>query len=166
MIEERALVLAHESGCDPRVTVKTQRLSACQSCQLKSACGQSALAKISGEKSIELVVDNTFDAVPGDVVVIGIPEQGLLKASALMFLMPLLAMVSLASIAQGVLNLSELYVAIVGSAGLVSGFLFARHLAAKWQDSPDFKPVMLGVALKTNAAALCATSEAAVFTPS
>jgi len=155
MIEERALVVAVDGGLPPLARVKTQRVSACQSCQLKSGCGQSSFAKLGGEKSIELILPNTLEVVTGDVVMIGIPENGLLMASVVMFLLPLICMVSLATSAQLIFQLADVYIALVGGVGLLLGFLLARRYSKSRESNPDFSPIMLRFMLKANTEAAC-----------
>lgn len=154
MIQERALVLEREAKDPKQVWVRTQRQSACDSCKLKAGCGQSALSKLSGDKSMELEVTNSFNAQPGDVVILSIPEEGILAASAIMYLLPLIAMVALAMLASS-LGGNELAVVMGGAIGLVLGFSYARHYSHSHKDDPRFSPTMASLALTASADSGC-----------
>lgn len=143
MIEEQALVLSETKH--GYVEVKIHRQSACESCQLKSGCGQSALTKISNRKCIEFSVLNTINAKPGDIVFLSISEQGLLSASLLMFMMPLLMMLGVSIMAKSLLSLSDGMVAISGLLALLCGFAYARFYAQNHLDDERFKPEMVRV---------------------
>lgn len=151
MAEERALVLDVRGD---QAFVQTQRVSACQSCQIKSSCGQSLLSKIGSEKTIEFVVDNSLAAKPGDIVVVTISDQGLLLASSLMFMLPLALMI-LAAMLAGMIGFGEGGSIILGALGLFVGFLFARRYSASMHSDERFKPVMKALALSQPQQASC-----------
>lgn len=137
------------------VWVRTQRQSACDSCKLKSGCGQSVLSKLSSDKSMEFEVKNSFDAKQGDVVVIEIPEDGVLTASFIMYLMPLVAMIGSAAAIGSTID-SELFTILAGLIGLGIGFTLARAYSDKHKDDPRFSPRMAGLALTSPKDASCA----------
>ncbi|MFT5718821.1 MAG: sigma-E factor negative regulatory protein RseC [Oleiphilaceae bacterium] len=143
MIEEQAVVLSNAKH--GYVNVKIHRQSACQSCQLKSGCGQSALTKLSSNKCIEFSVLNTIKAKPGDVVFLAISEQGLLSASLLMFMMPLLVMLGVSVFTSSILAWSDGFVALSGLISLLLGFVYARYYAQNHLDDDRFKPEMVRV---------------------
>jgi sigma-E factor negative regulatory protein RseC len=143
MIEEQALVLS--TAKHGYVNVKIHRQSACESCQLKSGCGQSALTKLSSNKCIEFSVLNTIHAKPGDVVFLAISEQGLLSASLLMFMMPLLVMLGVSVFAKSILAWPDGFVALSGLISLLLGFIYARYYAQNHLDDDRFKPEMVRV---------------------
>jgi len=143
MIEEQALVLSEAKH--GYVNVKIHRQSACESCQLKSGCGQSALTKISSNKCIELSVLNTINAKPGDIVSLSISEQGLLSASLLMFMMPLLAMLGVSVFTKSMLVWPDGAVAVSGLISLLLGFVYARYYAQNHSDDERFRPEMVRV---------------------
>jgi sigma-E factor negative regulatory protein RseC len=141
MIEELALVL-DASGTD-MVRVRTQRHTACESCQMKSGCGQQALVKLTpGKSSLEWSIRNTLDARAGDVVVLQIPETGILGASFLLYLVPLLCMVLAAAAASLGGVTSEGTLTLAALSGLAAGIWFARKQALTRSDNPDYQPRM------------------------
>ncbi len=97
MIEETALVLEVRSQ---QALLQTQRKSACQSCSVKSGCGTSVLAKVVGRRSTQLIVDNTLGVRVGEQVVIAVDEGALVQGSLLVYLMPLIFMMSAGLLAE------------------------------------------------------------------
>lgn len=151
MAIERALVL--EVNGD-QALIQTQRRSACQSCQLENSCGQGLVSKMSSERSMKLWLDNNLGAQTGQTVTIAIPDEGLLQASVLMFVIPLLLMVLVAGFAMQLVG-GDLSAIVGGVIGLLSGFMIARQKSASMQDDARFKPVMESVALLNTDGAAC-----------
>lgn len=146
MIEERALVLSallSESPSSPKlVRVKVQRTSSCESCSLKSGCGQSTLTKMSGDHCLELDVANSLDAKEGDEVMIAIPESGLMSASLRVYFIPLVLML-LGAVIGGVIDDSnETWAGILSILGLVLGFAWARVFSQKQALNENYQPKM------------------------
>ena len=159
MIEERALVVSvslPDAFGKTIATVKTQRESACQSCQLKSGCGQGSLNQMMSGKGVELNVENTFNARQGDVVMLSIPESGLLQAATLMFLFPLLGMSIFALFTSLVFSAGEVMIAVSRLLGLGAGLVFARRSGQSLQGDARFQPSMSGIALTSPVQANCA----------
>ena len=153
MIEERALVLDtsfDSSNISKNIArVKVQRTSSCESCSLKSGCGQSTLTKMSSNHCLELDVENTFNAKSGDEVLIAIPESGLMTASIRIYFMPLLLMV-LGAVIGDLLDsqselMSEFWTMLLALAGLIIGFYWARLFSQKQAYHKDFLPKMTKV---------------------
>jgi len=159
MIEERALVLGLSEKDSSRVHVRTQRQSACDSCQLKNGCGQRAMEKLGGNRSLDFEVARTLPVKPGDVVMVAIPEQGLLTAAAMMYLFPLLTMIGLAALVKSGLGWSDPAAALSGLLGLAVGFLGARRYSIRHDQDERFAPRMTGVALHAQAQMACVPDE-------
>lgn len=151
MAIEKALVLEIKGD---RALVQTQRKSSCQSCQLENSCGQGLLTKVGSERAMELWVDNYLDARPGQIISLSVPDEGLLKASALMFLLPLMFMLAGAGIALSVFS-GDIPSIIGGAIGLFLGFSVARHKSAGMQDDERFQPVMNAVQLDSAEGGAC-----------
>ena len=77
--------------------VKTSRTSACKSCSSRHAC-QSG----SAGKDMEVEAINSADAKVGDRIVLNIKTTTLLKATFLLYIFPVLAMIAGAFIGQAV----------------------------------------------------------------
>lgn len=128
------------------LVIETRRLSACQSCQSSDNCGQRKLAGLFGNKPAFLKIGNPegFAIQPGQTVVIGLNEGAILKSSLLMYLLPLLMLIS-ASLLSSWLFDRELMVILTGLAGLMSGFWLARIISTKLLSNPSYYPVLLRV---------------------
>ena len=113
MIKEQGRVVAVEQD---GVWIETLRRSACSTCVGKSGCGQQLSERhreISRDPSLSYVkVASSCELREGDRVVVGVAESSLLKASFLIYLVPLLLMMvgiwllSLAGAADWVLFLA------------------------------------------------------------
>lgn len=154
MIEERAIILdtgiAVSGGAQAFAKVRVQRTSACETCSLKSGCGQSALSKLSSERCLELDVDNSLGAQIGDEVMIAIPEQGLLNASLRVYLIPLVIMLVAALVADMLFSGQEIWVMLAALVGLLSGFLWARVFSQKNAFNAHFLPKMTRILSSKN----------------
>ena len=90
MIEEQGRVVALEAGA---VWVQTIRQSTCQSCSAKAGCGQGLMQRLGvGQQHgyVRCLTDDASLQVDDDVV-IGVPEDAVVKSSMLVYLLPLLA---------------------------------------------------------------------------
>ncbi len=124
MIEQAAHV---HSIDQTTVWLDTLRLSTCNSCSMKSGCGQRLMNQATDCKRsrIALPVPSTMSLSVGDEVVLGIPQNAFIKASLLTFAMPLVSMLGCALLAQW-LRLSEPVTVIVALLGLGLGLLLLR----------------------------------------
>ena len=77
--------------------VKTTRSSACESCSSRSACHTGG-----GGKEMEVEAINTVNAKVGDRIVLNIKTTSLLKATFLLYVFPILAMIAGALVGQTV----------------------------------------------------------------
>ncbi len=123
MVEESARVLKVEGDV---VWVQAIAKSACGSCQAQKGCGHSLLAK-AGQKQIDLPVDrNGLDVHENDQVIIGVPEQAILRSSLLMYGIPLMAMIGVAMVAS-LLGLEEKLAVLLAFVALVLGFVWVNR---------------------------------------
>jgi len=90
VIEELGVVVSVQ---DDWAEVEGQRRGSCGGCVANGACGTSLIARYLGRKRLLLRAYNSIGAGPGDQVVLGVPEGGLLEASFVAYLVPLLAMI-------------------------------------------------------------------------
>jgi len=119
MVEETAQVIKTEGDT---VWVVAIQKSACGSCEAQKGCGHSLLAKV-GQKQIELpVARNGLHVMVDDMVVIGVPEQAILRSSLLMYGLPLGAMIVVAFFSKW-LALSEGVSVILAFLALLLGFV-------------------------------------------
>lgn len=134
MIEESARVLRVDHDT---VWVEAIRQSACSSCSAQKGCGHSLLAK-AGQQRLEVpVARNGIDVRVDDQVLIGVPEQAVLKSSLLIYGAPLALMIILAMTAHFIFS-SEGITALMAFIGLAGGFAYvnwkSQHLdIGLWQ---------------------------------
>ena len=144
MIEEQAQVVAVK-GKVLLLQAKTQ--SACGSCAVSKGCGTSVLAKVVGRKFTQFQADNSVNADVGDTVVVGIPENALLKGSMVMYVIPILAMLFFALLADYFLAVAlqqrDLMVAAVSIMGLVFGSIVSKGYFSRQSSQHLFAPVVL-----------------------
>jgi sigma-E factor negative regulatory protein RseC len=128
MIEELAVVVKIENH---QVWVESGQNSACGGCQQKASCSTNALGSVFKKKSVP--VDSDIQLKTGDEVMVAIDESLLLRASLLLYLLPLLALFTGAGIADWLLAENAPYADlwIAGSAFL--SFLFSLWLINKAQ---------------------------------
>jgi sigma-E factor negative regulatory protein RseC len=140
MIEETGRVVAIEEGA---VWVETLRKSTCSSCSANAGCGQGLMDKLGvGRQRGFLRVLCDLQLALGDVVVIGIREDLLLRSAVLVYLLPLLGLLGSALLASSV-GLAEGFVILSGLAGLVATWLMVRTVCRRKQDDPALQPVVV-----------------------
>lgn len=133
MIEEQAYVVSL-SGSQARVEIKRQ--SSCNSCSAQSSCGTSSLSKLFGNRPSQFILDlSSYEFTEplkvGDVVMVGLEDLSYLKASLLIYFLPLLFMFGFAIMAEQLFDLSELFVVLFAAFGLWFGFQVANKNAQK-----------------------------------
>lgn len=144
MIEEQAQVIAVKGD---RLILQAQTQSACGSCSASQGCGTSLLSKVIGRKFTRFQAENNVNAMVGDVVVVGIPEDALLKGSLVMYIVPVFAMLIFALLADFFLLAAtqsrDLMIAISAIIGLVFGSLLSRWYFQRRSSIQLFSPVIL-----------------------
>ncbi|GGO73776.1 SoxR reducing system RseC family protein [Bowmanella pacifica] len=91
MIEELGVIKAVDQD---HIWVETQIKTTCGGCSVNQDCGTGAVARGLSPKSQLLIFRCTKPATIGQQVKLGIPEEDLLGASALMYLLPLLVLMA------------------------------------------------------------------------
>jgi len=87
MIEELAVVVKTENH---QIWVESGQNSACGGCLQKASCSTNAIGSVLKRKSVP--VDCDIQLKTGDQVMVAIDERLLLRASLLLYLMPLIAL--------------------------------------------------------------------------
>lgn len=137
--------MIHETGTVISVSgdeawVQTIRESACQSCKARHGCGQKALAGMSGGQSRQIRVTNTLNARPGDQVTVAIEESALLRASLLVYAVPLLLMVIATGLTGLLLPGRDGLAVVAALVGLGIGLWLAGQVSRR--DAGRWQPVM------------------------
>ena len=152
MVEQNATVIALNEG---NAVVETVPESTCNSCSVKAGCGTSVLARSVGQKVIHFEIANTVDARVGDQVVLGLPEDAIVKGSLLMYLLPLVLMFTVALLLDFLLPAEaaarDLKIAGGALLALLASILVDRLFIH--HDSGHYLPVMLRKQLPLNPAA-------------
>lgn len=139
MIEETVTVARTQAGV---AWVATRTRNACSHCETSSHCGTAMVAKLFGEKTNLLQIENSLDARAGEQVVIGISNALLLKASVLAYLLPLIMFIATVGLGQ-VLGLRESVGTLLGFCGLGLGLWIANLITGSLSGRMIYCPVML-----------------------
>ena len=129
MIEESAVVVKIENH---QVWIENGQNSACGGCRQKTSCTGNAIGSLLKKKSVP--VDCDMPLKVGDAVMVAIDESLLLRATLILYLLPLIALFTGAGIADWLLanNARHADLWIAGSA--VASFLLSLWLINKAQD--------------------------------
>ena len=123
MIEELAVVVKIENH---QVWVQSGQNSACGGCRQKASCTTNALGSVLKKKSVP--VDSDIQLKTGDEVMVAIDENLLLRASLLLYLMPLIALFTGAGIADWLLADNFPYADLWIASSALLGFLLSLWL--------------------------------------
>jgi sigma-E factor negative regulatory protein RseC len=145
MIEESARVITCEEGF---AIVETQVKAACGGCKAQSGCSTSILAGLFKRRHNRLKVLNPIQALPGQRVIIGLPEQSLVSISLIAYLLPLFSML------LGAIGFQEAAVywqwrggelasIIGGLSGLTLGLMLLRRFSHHHAQDPSYQAVIL-----------------------
>ncbi len=149
MIEEIGVICALEQHNSQQVVlVETQIKSTCGSCEAQSNCGTGAIAKVFASKRETLSFRLNELVEVGQKVSLGIPEENLLKASAIVYCLPLFTLVLSAVIGQSILPLAGLmaegWLILFSALNTYITFRFVRGFLSN-SDQGDFHPRILKV---------------------
>ena len=143
MIEEHAKVVGLNGE---NVIIEAARTSACGQCQAADSCGQKSLSEWAASKMSNVEIVNPYQLTVdiGDSVVVGINEGGFIKASALIYLLPLILMVLSGGLVQAN-EQPELIIIASSFIGLTAGFLIVRFFGQKLETRHAYRPILLRV---------------------
>ncbi|MBP6808026.1 MAG: SoxR reducing system RseC family protein [Chromatiaceae bacterium] len=139
MIEETAIVVAHEPGI---AWVETRRRNACGACSQSAGCGSALLSRLFAPGANRLALEDGLGVAIGERVVIGIPDDLLVRAALIAYLLPLLTLVMGAVLADG-WQLAEIEVALASIAGLGAGLWLTGHLTGGARGRQRYRPILL-----------------------
>ncbi|GBL04690.1 SoxR reducing system RseC family protein [Glaciecola sp. KUL10] len=140
MIEEMGVVKKVEGEF---VWVETQVKTTCGSCQAKSNCGTSVIAKVFNPKAELLRLKSPINLKVGQQVKLGIPEETLVSASALVYLLPLSVFMLTIFSTQSAFALHELFSLFFGLFGALISFWWVSRYS-KTQQTSSFSPIIMG----------------------
>ena len=141
MIEEEGTVIAVQGDYGQ---VETQRRSACGKCVAQDACGTSLLERFFGRRTVALTVLNPVQAMVGDRVLVGISEQGLLRAALAAYLVPILALLAGAMLGDALGGDRADTASVLGAIlGLALALLWLRGYSVASARKPERQPLIL-----------------------
>ena len=128
MIEESAVVVKIQNH---QVWVESGQNSTCGGCQQKSSCTSNAISSVLKKKPVP--VDCDIALTTGDAVMVAIDENMLLRASLILYLLPLIALFIGAGMADWLLADSVRYKDLWIAGSAVLSFLLSLCLINKAQ---------------------------------
>ena len=128
MIQQQATVLAVNGK---HVEIEVQRQTSCGDCSLSKSCGVGALGRLLGRRDKVIITNSELNLKRGDHILLGIPERGLLRASVLVYGLPLLMLFAAAMIAHLLIDRSEIAVVAFAVAGFLGGLYVSSILVNK-----------------------------------
>lgn len=140
MLEETAVVVDTRDGY---LWVESQPRSSCSQCA-SSSCTTSVVAKLFGVKTNRLMLENTLDARTGQKVIIGIPDDLLVRASIWAYMMPLIVMLLLVALGQSA-GLEQGAQSLLALSGLAAGFVLMFLKTRSPQAQKHYIPRLLEV---------------------
>lgn len=141
MMKEQAMVTGLD-GC--WAIVQMQRKNTCSHCELNKGCGTGAIGKLLGHRSKPIRIKNEYALAPGDNIVLGLPDRVFLKASLLIYGLPLLGLIVAGMLAQVIFGESELLSLVFAVVGFLAGLQISASLAQN-QYAEQLSPRILKV---------------------
>ena len=141
MILETGTVVAIESDS---LWVETIQKSACDACVAEKGCGQKFLSKLAGKTtSIRVLLngESRKDFSLGQSVTIGIPEDVIVLASLLVYLLPIVGAVAGAALTGS--SGTDLQAMGGAVAGLLAGAWLVRMHSARSRNDLRYNPVLI-----------------------
>ncbi len=138
MIEEIALVTRIESS---QVFIKSLQSSACGGCTQSAGCTSAAVATILPKREFALECD--LDLNVGDCVRVQIDDSHLILSSLLLYLLPLIVMLSVVGFASTI-PLFETWLPAISLATLLFTFWLIHHFHAPLLVKVSLKPQIVG----------------------
>ncbi len=140
MIEECGRVVA--TGADG-AWVETLARAGCGRCDQPGGCGQNSITRLFASRNRRVRVAAPIPVETGDRVLIGIPEGQLLRASLVVYLLPLLGLV-FGSVTGHLVSAASEAMAILGAAlGMTGGFLVSHLLSRMLNGRDSWLPVVI-----------------------
>jgi len=140
MIEIQARVVAVEPGY---AWVESERRSGCSHCTSSDSCGVSSLGEFFAIRKQRTRLPDPLGVRTGEEVVLGLSEQRLVAAAAVVYMLPLCAMIGAALLGAS-LGYGQSAVALASLAGLIGGLWLVKSRSVGGQASARYQPVILG----------------------
>ncbi|CAA9891316.1 Sigma-E factor negative regulatory protein RseC [Candidatus Methylobacter favarea] len=128
MIEELAVVVKIENH---QVWVESGQAGACGGCRQKASCTTDVFGSVLKKKPVP--VDSDMHLKSGDQVIVAIDENLLLRASLLLYMVPIIALFTGAGIADWLLENNARYAELWIAGSALLSFLLSLWLINKAQ---------------------------------
>lgn len=142
-----------------QVNLSCEQKTSCSGCASAKSCATGTVSKAMGNKTLQWNLKTPSLVALGQVVEIGFPEKSLLQSAALVYLLPLLALLVGAAVGDlwlaPLLNGGEGVVILAAVLSTALGILTARHFAQRLETQTKEQVVLLrvlGNPITTNAA--------------
>lgn len=139
MIEEQAIVTRIEAN---QVWIKSLQSSACGGCVQQTSCGTATLAKLLPKR--EFALDCDLDLRVGDCVRVQIDDSHLILSSLLLYLLPLIVMLTSVGIANALLPILETWLPEISLATLLLTFWLIHRFHTPLLVRFSLKPLIIG----------------------
>jgi sigma-E factor negative regulatory protein RseC len=142
MLETRAIVISVEGN---EALVESLQGGGCGKCDSENGCGSGKLSQLFCSEPRRFRVRNDANAQAGTTVQVTVEQGVLLRSAALMYVLPLSLLLGgaiLGSIWASEAN-RDVYSALGGLFGLVTGFVLAKYISVGNRLSPVAMPVIL-----------------------
>ncbi|MEZ8101992.1 SoxR reducing system RseC family protein [Vibrio bivalvicida] len=131
------------------VELSCEQQTSCSSCSSQKSCGTGIVSKAVGNKSLHWHLVTQKSVKTGQVVEIGLPEKSLLQSAAVVYLVPLFALILGAFVAQWWLaplfSVGEGLVIFTSAVATVGGIFLAKRLSAKLEQQSSQQVILLRV---------------------
>ena len=144
MIKEQGTIIATDA-VNQVAWVAVQKHTACGACKARAGCGHGKLADLLQTanspqvSTLHLPLNSNQYFTAGDTVEVAIPEQGLLLASVLGYLLPLLGLLS-GLLTSAAFDASEPLIILSSFFGLFAGLLLARMISNRYMRRGTLAP--------------------------
>lgn len=141
MVEEIAVVTRVDTG---RIWIKGRGSGACGACVKQAGCGTAALGKLLPKR--EFVIESSLPVKAGDEVRVAIDDSHLVFSSVLLYLLPLLIMLSGIGLATWLLpgELAERWLPEIALITLLAAFWGIHKIQALVLRFWPFSPSIIG----------------------
>ena len=129
MIHEQAIVVGVK-GND--IEIDVQRQQSCGGCSLSKSCGVGALGRLFAKRSRPLFIRSELNLKPGDHILLGIADQGILMPTIMVYGLPLLMLLISALVAHLATNGAEIAVSAFAITGFAGGVLLSSILVKSY----------------------------------
>lgn len=152
MIEERAKVVTVDDG---QVTVVSEVKSSCKGCSQLDNCGSGQIAQALPHAKLKLTLNYNAEhigksLVPGDSVILALPEKHVLASAGQVYLLPLFGLILFSAFGQWLFKQQllshELLALVIGILGAYAGFRLARYIQKGILGSEKLQPKIVALA--------------------